>query len=232
MDGPEILVRILAQTDALWLPCRTWSGDLPAVLGERRADYRRHGIAWHSGSAGSTEKKDVQRIRDRLVAEGHLVQFRRRESRTTSVRLTSDADYRIRHLVGLPGRGEAMALMAKIRRYLRDHPEAEACPEIRLTCGRGWGDDCLDYLLDVESRLLPALVRGRVESETSTQGHCHYRLTGKGPLPPEPTATPSYDSAMAELYLDVFERSLLSLRSAKAEGRDIGLVPCPVSYEF
>jgi hypothetical protein len=48
-----VLVRILAETDSLWLPLRNYQAPRPANTSLGRQDYRQVGIPWHSEGAGS-----------------------------------------------------------------------------------------------------------------------------------------------------------------------------------
>ncbi len=134
----EILVRVLAKTDALYAPDRGGLPDrhshLAANLAQHRRRYVARGVPWASEAAGDVHRKESQRTLDDLVLQNALVADRQ-AGRTIGVRLTDQADAYTRSLVALPTLAEAwptLLLLRELTRTMRRAPETDgSTPEFR-----------------------------------------------------------------------------------------------------
>jgi len=170
-ESDRLLLMILAQSDALFYPCRKWGQHTGIVLHERRALYRDAGVHWKSprGGEGST-------VADRKAAQRKLADLRLEEfvesrnpsgSRTVAVKLTAAGDAYARARANIPSLWGAMAPLNAIL-ALADHPEAFdffGARWVRETtiAGTDYGKPGVgEKLVELQNRLLPALLPGLV----------------------------------------------------------------------
>jgi hypothetical protein len=236
----DILLAILAATDALFIPDRDpCDHNRHAVLYERRRDFPDAGIPWASEKAmpglDETGRKQVQRALEGLVGQGLVDALRPKGAKTVGVRLTDAGEARVRAMCGLPLFEGAQAAVDHLVRLIEDD---SACvymgriwtPETALA-GVPWGDDERRHkFVEVEERLLPALVRGLVVSNCTVRGHCWYSLNVLQPtLPPVPADGPSRLELARGQYYGRVKHEMADLRLAEPlNAREIGDIPMPV----
>jgi hypothetical protein len=219
-DDLRLLGRVLAATDALFLPLRAseWRHPSSATVMSGRDAFRCNGVSV-SFPGGAAERKRAERLTDHCIHAGYLTA--RSRVRGRFLLLTDDAEDCVRQLCGLPGLWLAFET---VRQYVRD----EWTPEIALNDGRGWGDDHSSELAFVEALLLPALVRGVAESRSTIRGHVYYRRVADVPdFPPPEEVEPM--SELAKLYCDelVTTRSHVLMRDVGS--LELGEIPLPVA---
>jgi hypothetical protein len=215
------------------------------VIYERRRAIVHGGVPWASERVlpglDDAARKQVQRSLDELALEGLVLTYQPKGAKTLGVRLSDSGDARARALVGLPTLGDAVGLLAQLADIERHDA---TCAFLGRTwvaetslAGVHWGEHAnRQRFVEVEDRLLPALVRGWVESNCSVRGHCWYAITpagrerlGQRAVVATAEGVASYDSARREYYHRV-RQELLTLAAAKPEcEREIGEIPMPVS---
>lgn len=182
----ELLIRLLAETDAAFCPMRLWSRPIPSVIYERRRDFHAFGLPWRSGGSDEPERRRLSRTLQALVDARLAVAHRPRGLKTLFSRLTDGGDETARRLARLPGIDAAVASLGALV-ALQDHPWSAAgdggcaaIPETLLTgCDYG-ADGVKEALLTVEVMALPALCRGWIESNSDLAGHVYYWPTERG----------------------------------------------------
>jgi hypothetical protein len=218
-DAETILVRVLAATDAAWLPIRRpeWTHPGPAGVYTAQTSFRQCGGSIVPAPGTDATRKVAERAIDRLIDAGDLTVRRRKRGRF--LRLTEDAEDRIRRACGLPG---LWLCFETVRRHVRQ----QWTPETALNDGRGWGDGCSRELAFVELLLLPALARGIAVSASDVFGRVRYRRLANVPAWPTPEDEEPVRE-LAELYYAerTAERERI-LRSAPT-GLEIGFLPLP-----
>lgn len=238
----QILVAVLAATDAIFLPDRSpLASRRHQVICERRRNFPTHGIPWASEKAGpgldEAGRKQAQRALEGLVARGLVHTVQPKLAKTLGVKLTEVGDRELRAMVGLPSFEEAISMLEQIAicEIACEFVGLRWVPETALADAR-WGDDeRRQEFVKLEDRLLPALVRGLVRSNCSVQGHCWYSLTKAGEkflAKERPTTEPAKreftEVAKHEYYYRIHEELAL-LAAAKPEiDREIGDIPMPV----
>jgi hypothetical protein len=236
----DILLAILAATDAVFIPDRDpMDFNRHTVLYERRRDFPDTGVPWASEKAmpGLDEagRKQVQRALEDLVGQGLVDALRPKGAKTVGVRLTDAGEARVRAMCGLPLFEGAQAVVDQLTSLVSDDSACMAntriwTPETKLA-GVEWGDNTRKHLLvDVEERLLPALVRGQVVSNCTVRGHCWYSVHPKPtPMPPMPADLPSRLELARGQYYGRLKHELAELRMAEPlNSREIGEIPMPV----
>jgi hypothetical protein len=237
----QILLAVLAATDAVFLPDRDpLAHPRQAVIYERRRAFVHGGVPWASERVlpglDDAARKQVQRSLDELALVGLVLTYQPKGAKTLGVRLSDSGDARARALVGLPTLHDALGILAQLAELERhDATCGTWLPETALA-GVRWGDHANRHrFVEVEDRLLPALVRGWAESNCSVRGHCWYATTHAGrerlsqAVVPTTESPPSTDLARRE-YCHRVRQELLALAAAKPEcEREIGEIPMPVS---
>jgi len=238
----QILVAILAATDAVFLPDRSpISSPRHQVICERRKYFPTHGVPWASEKAGpgldEAGRKQAQRALEGLVAHGLVHTVQPKLAKTLGVKLTEVGDRELRAKVGLPSFDEAISALEQIAicETACEFVGLRWVPETALTDAQ-WGDDeRRQEFVKLEDRLLPALVRGFVRSNCSVKGHCWYSLTKAGEKflakerpNSEPAKRAFTEEAKREYYYRIHEELAL-LAAAKPEiDREIGDIPMPL----
>jgi len=235
----EILLDVLALTDAVWLPMRTWAQPAPANVYFARRDFARTGVPWRSGASGEAERKEAQRLLERMAARGLVLLFRPRGFKTLGARLTEEGERDARALCGLPGVDDAARRLAEIVR-LTDEMRRPWISEPALA-GVAWGSPGAGKVLArLEDELLPALVRGWVESGADLHRRVYYRATPAGREAAggaeasegeqAPPARRSYGCEAYGLYLERLDAAQARLGTAKPlDSREIGFLPLSAS---
>ena len=239
----QIVLAILAGTDAVFIPDRDpLARPRHAVISTRRWSFSDAGVPWSSEKVVSgldeAGRKQVQRALDELVLRDRVVSFQPQAAKTLGVRLSDAGDRYARAVAGLPDVAESLAALGQLAEREND---PAACrflgrtwlPET-LLAGVTWGEnDRRHVLVELEEKLLPALVRGWVESNCSVHGHCWYclRPAGREALDkPLPTAElpVQRDAARGQYYYRV-RQELLGLAASRPDcEREIGEIPMPV----
>lgn len=221
------LVRLLAQTDALWRPIRTWRRPFPAVVAERREQYRRAGIpATHVSGADDADRQRRSRELRRLEATG-FVQFGGQRGQRSHWRLTNAGDWKLRAAVGLPGYSEAMLAYEAIRKLeaIRHEPDDNVCGEHWL-CGGLWGPRTVNGRMEkLEVVLAPLLCRGYVDAWSDSKGCVAYTTTRGAQSPIEPTDLPDFDDSLAELYDEALHDADDALQVAQPSNKTLCVIP-------
>lgn len=169
-----------------------------------------------------------------------MLTYQPKGAKTLGVRLADSGDARARALVGLPTITDALGTLAQLADIERHNA---TCAFLGRTwvaetalAGVRWGDHVHRHrFVEVEDRLLPALVRGWAVSNCSVRGHCWYSITSAGrerlDQPPAVATTEGVatcEEARRE-YCHRVRQELLTLAAAKPEcEREIGEVPMPV----
>lgn len=239
----QILLAILAATDAVFIPDRDpLARPRHAVIYERRKAFAQSGVPWASEKVlpglDEAARKQVQRMLDELALEGQVLTFQPKAAKTLGVHLSDTGDERARALAGLPALGDALRVLGQLAELERTDATSAYLgrtwlPETALA-GVRWGDNARrQAFVQVEEQLLPALVRGWVESNCSVQGHCWYSLTeaGRRQISRHDTPAmlpPANDQARREYYFRV-QSELHALAAARPDcEREIGEIPMPV----
>jgi hypothetical protein len=241
-DRTRILTQILADTDAVWLPNRRWSRPRPTNVHFARLAFGKGGVPWESGEPTEAGRKAAQRELEEL-AKARLVRASRlRRVKTLAVRLSEPADADMRERIGLAGLYSAWLSMHEIARHSRRPPELFTDVYIaeRKLIGDKPPETYRREAVIVEDMLLPALVRGYVDSNADTQGRVSYMLTpagwewlDRGEAPPEDLRDDApLGRDAATWYAERLQTSLDRLGTADAaEPREIGLLPLPVAVQ-
>lgn len=247
MDEPEknLLIRICAERDALFVPLRDPRAAHWSAVWEMRRTCRATGLPWRSNErSGSAASKAAERSLRALERSGLLVRLAPRASKTLNIRLSDEGDETARELTGRETVSDAIETIREIDRLTKTRPYRELkwrgiglLPEIALNEGRGWGDGNSAELIGVEDRVLPALSRGWAVSNCDSVGHVYYMLTDAGrtaiktfrPRPPVEREQPLEDGI--ELYRSFMGDALQQLRSLFGDDRqELSELPLPCSF--
>ncbi len=220
VDAVRVLVRLLGQLHALWVPMREPDRPYWAAVWELRRHYRRKGLPWRAGG-----QKAAERLLTALADAG-LVRPVCVGRRTVATILTPEGMTAAGKLIGV-GPMAAVSFAATLERF---RPMGQWVPEVLLNDGRGWGDGHHQELAAIEDVALPALAAGYVEANCARGGQVAYRvlpagaeavLAWDGSEADDPVAdqeaVAAYDSAMAV--------GLGWLRSLPRLPREIGKLP-------
>jgi DNA-binding PadR family transcriptional regulator len=234
-----ILAGILAETDAIWLPIRSWGDRTSANVGIARAAYPARGVAWASGMCSSREGMAALRDLAALEANGLLVVVRDK-GRAVSVRLTDAGDELARALVGIPTLAAGVLTVRELARHCDREPRTMDrlwVPETTLA-DHPWGAGDSGPFRIVEQMALPALVRGWVVSNSDMAGRAYYRLTpagwaladGDAAAPDVPTV--DFDEDVRGVYGQRLRLALDRLASETPRTTmEIGPLPLPVAFQ-
>ena len=228
-DGDFFGLELLGKTDATFSPLRDFAGDAPGSFYFARKLYASAGIPSRSGKAAGSDRMTHSRQLGKLAAKGVIVVTTHRTSKFPFAKLTDAAEERLRRKVGLSGMLEAFSAMGQLR-FFTDAGGKKWVPEFVMA---GFdepraskpGSDNAALLIAAENLLLPALVRGWVESGATKDRHAAYRLTDlgraalDGPKPgPALKLKPSNDAFA--IYTEAFKAHRAELlQSSPAGGR-------------
>ena len=241
-ERTAILVQVLADTDAVWIPSRTWNRQRPTNIYFARRAFAKSGVPWESGGATEADRKAAQRELEALAKTGAVKVRRPHRVKTLAVRLSDAAEADARERIGLPGLYSARLSMGELARHSRRPPELFTdlyIAERKLIGDKPPGEYEREAVV-VENMLLPALVRGYVESNADIQGRVSYTLTpagwewldrGEAPAEDLRDETP-LDGDAAEWYAERLQASLDRLDTADPpDPKEIGGIPLPVAME-
>jgi hypothetical protein len=245
-EKTEILIRILAQTDATWLP--QWSYRPPATTNYyfARLDFcEGRGVPWSSGGGDEAGRKAAQRTLESLASDGLIKVIRPRRSKALACELTEEGEAHTRRLLHLPGLDGGFSSIEELRRLTKARPKL-------LTDAWIWegalvgdvGDDPKQYTSmawTVRRLMLPALIRRWVVSDASVcEGvpRTYYLLLKagfdrlRGPAPPDVVFKGKVDQAADQLYSKTLETELHRLETAEPRNRNelglFGLLPVAI----
>lgn len=243
-ESLQLLVRLVAQVDALWIPLRDPREPCWAYIWELRRAFETTGIKWHAGGSESIRKSAERQLRE--LSSARLVKPFRSGGRASSVALTYRGDAIARALANLRPLGMAIELVQEVH-TLRCHPQSSAdterpwVPETLLnyhTPGGGWGDGRESELVDVVHRTALPQALGWLDGMCDTRRHVFYRLaedglsiaTGEAQPPAMPTDLPERQEWAETLYDETRAAHRDSLWSHDEFSSDIGMIPLPASF--
>lgn len=240
-EKTSILVKVLADTDAVWIPNRAWDGRRPANVYFARRLFGKGGVPWESGGRTESDRKTAQRALEALAKSGAIVIRRPHLVKTLAVKLTDEAEAEARKLVGRPGMYSAWLSMTELAEYSR-RPAllmTHLWVSERKLIGEHGPGEYSRVAVAVENMLFPALVRGFVSSCSDCYGRVSYVLTsigwawldvGDAPAGDDLDGEP--DREAAEFYAERLRAALVRLESAEPQDRrELGGIPLPVSIE-
>ena len=180
-----ILVELLARIDAVFIPFRK-VGTAAQNAHQRSRAYPDSGVFWHRRRLPPAEEKARQRQHHELAAAG-MMDLIGRSTMVSGVRATPRGEDRARALVGLPTFADSIPTIRRLIDLAAD-PEGTDDRPITGTPGPwtqetklagteyGLTIDPLERrkLVDVEERLMSAMVRGVVRSASDAHGHVWY----------------------------------------------------------
>jgi hypothetical protein len=246
-DRKRILLGILADTDSVFMPNRNWTGHRGAVLYERRRDYATAGVPWKSDALDEAGRKAAQRELEALADAGLVKTFRPKRVKTLGVKLADEGEALARAWCGLPDVELAIGMMLQAA-LLNDDPETGATGDGRVWIPETWlagvsyGQTAEPQarlkLAAVADKMLPALARGWVVSNSSVRGHVWYAITPDGWTKLEavqeetdwqPARPAERDPEAPDYYLARVKYNRACLDNAEpTDSREIGDVPLPV----
>lgn len=232
---------MLAETDAIWLPLRSWLSPAPANRYFARLAFTKDGVRWASGGKTEAERKAVQRDLESLAAVGLVKVKRTRLVKTLAVRLSPAAEARARILCGLPGLYSGWVTVAELARHSKRPGAAKLLTDLwvsehKLFAAGLTPDERRREAVLVEDLALPALTRGYVRANADGEGRVYYCVTprgwawlDRGKAPPDNPDTP-HDPDARELYMATISAATSRLDNAEPEAAaEIGGVPLPVA---
>ena len=237
----SILVQVLADTDAVWIPSRTWNRPRPANVYFARRAFAKGGVPWESGGATEADRKAAQRALEALAESGAVQVRRPHRVKTLAVRLADDAEAATRRLVGLPGMYSGWLSAWEVARRSKRPGEASLMTDVwvleRELIGDRPPDEYRREAVLVEDMMLPALVRNYVDSCSDGNGRVSYALTpagwawlDAGREPPADDLDGEPDRDAAELYYSRLRAALGRLdTAAPPDPKEIGGIPLPVA---
>ena len=243
----SILVQILADTDALFLPNRSWNFTKPTNLFFGRRRYGKEGVVWASGRKTAAERKAAQRALEALAKEGLVTIFRANNTKTTGVKLTDEGEARARELCGLPSLANSWWACDALTMHSKPPGEAKTYDDVWVSEEKlsrvphpGEGKDQTAFLREInliEDEFLPALSRGWVVATSTVHRNVFYALTQtgwdilKGDWP-EDRPEVEVNREIRRAYLDRIEEQLDRLEHARPENpNEIGMLPLPDSMK-
>lgn len=224
----EMLTAILplgAEIDVIHTPVRRLHPDGGHRAMELRMEFRRSGGLPYAAGGTASERKASERLADEWEAAG-LVVCSRCRSRRVAWRLSDAADWALRSLAGDwpdPWGGLQTAMLCIDAHTKTGHThESGFVPEVALLGMADWKAGPIDgRVYELESLLLPGLVRDLVRSGSDCYGRVGYLLTDRGrkwlespPDPPDLSGV-SYCSEASRQHFDAFMVALKRLDSEK-----------------
>ena len=226
MDN-EKLLRLLAQTDALFGVIRDWSNrsQIAGVL-EGRERFEKAGLPLDSPGGDANARKAFERSLTDLEAAGE-VRFTRRRGKRVAWKLYPSADWKYRRMACFSDFPPMVTCLLAIAAHEDSPTLARPCNAVS-ECWLIGGDyqdtpSYRDKMIMLEECLAPALCRGLAFAWSDREGRVAYSLTPDGrdfltdPRPPV-IDWPTWDKAASETYqgeLEAARRILASVRGAE-----------------
>ena len=212
----DILVHVLALTDALWSAPRIFSNpatclpqDAWAAVTERRSAFESAGLSFHVGG-NTQQRKESERLLGDLESKSLLALFNR-SGRRWGVRLTEAGDDIARWFAAEELAYESWPQLAELRRLVAAKcsrgPLVREDDLAKVTYGT---KDANGKLFDLEAAFLPLKARGLIDDAADRQGHCYYALTSSGeaaavgPRPTKPKL-PEYQTGYSDTHTELVE---------------------------
>ena len=235
-ENDETLVRILARTDAVFLPLRRWEPQQRVTATyEARQAYRSAGVPWHVGG-GAADRQRGARTLARLEKATMLTVFRS-AVRPTGVRLRPFAEARARALAGLPPLPESRKLLRRVAALQEASARGNGAWESWLA-GVEWKDtrerEARQKLVAVEEKALPALVRRWLLAGSTLEGHVCYMVTEAGrealghTQDGESQGAAPEETARRLYYEELKEAQASLLAQAPQRPGELGMIPIPL----
>ena len=239
-EKESTLIRLLAQTDAIFRPLRLmdWNVPGPGNLWEARQQFKVSGVQINSGG-GQADRKSIQRLLDVLVSDGLLIKSG--SGKSAGFKLSDAGETRSRSLCGLPSLADSHRYLIKVIDLERETDHGCLTPEYLLLGATNYEqtDDFTVRIFDLEMFLLPALVHGWLDARSDLHGRTYFSAKALGQQiatsfpPSSPANLPSYDDAANDLYLSTRRKYREELRTAKPKNpSEIGDCPLPCSIAF
>jgi hypothetical protein len=233
----DILVKLLAQSFAVWSPARQWNMEIGKNLFFSRRRFVESGIRW-LGPGDETRRKAAERTREALANDGFIAIARSKE-RTLFVRLTGQGEAIAAALVGLPSLAESIATL----KMLVDHPAArvenwvgeDSLLGISLSTPPSL-EDWREAVYGLLQKFWLPISRGWAEVNSTVRGLAFYRLLPEGrkilstPLPTE-LKRPEPSLEAVKIFWDEYfsAREKLSLPDDSLPDSEIGILPLSAS---
>ncbi len=239
----SILVQILADTDAVWIPSRTWNRPRPTNVYFARRAFAKGGVPWESGGVTEADRKATQRALEALTKSGVVKVRRPHRVKVLSVKLSDAGEAEARRLVGLPGMYSAWLSAGEVARHSKRPGEAALMTDLwvseRKLIGERPPDEYRREAVLVEEMMLPALVRNYVGSCSDKEGRVYYALTppgwawlDSGDVPPADDLDGEPDREARAFYYERVQAALDRLdTSDPPDPKEIGGIPLPVAIE-
>lgn len=221
----RILIRMWAETVAIWLPSREWTQPRPRNVYAARVAYDAGGVPWASDGETEADRKAAQRALESLVRDGLATVSRPREHRTRFMKLTAAGRARVYRMASLPDEVDTLGVIREVARIGPGWvPEARLIGEVPLN-----GTYSQEAAI-VEDMAAPALVLGWLEGGADVHRRAFYQATPEGLARLAESAPMSEERAMnreARQWFDerLTEASARLVVSTGANHREIGLIP-------
>ena len=219
----EILIGLLAATDALFEPVRNWADPRHiAGIGEQQTQFRTRGLRIDSMGGDASARKEHERRLDE-IEQTKLVIFSRRGGKRTFWRLTDSADWALRRFCTCSDYQDTLTILYAVR----CQADAGCCnsgivPDWTLACGphRGdkWSENEKWHIKYLRWASAAALCRGWLMSWSDRDGANGYHITDLGrsflanPVEPQ-IEWPDYDDAANDRYLDALQSATSRFRA-------------------
>lgn len=179
----ELLVRLIAQVDAVFAP---WRLREPRHVGpsihKLQTTYPDRGLPWRSQTKDPAEQKRIERSLGELAADGLADIFRGGMGRATGFRLTDAGYWRGRHVARMPNRANVISFLAHLA-ALGKSPDVCVDGSIHehLAAGGKPGSPEEPVELDkLTAFVAPARLFGWLTLGIEVGGRCRYWLTDAG----------------------------------------------------
>ncbi len=216
----ELLIDILAATDAIFAPLRQadWKSENARSIFQRAQRFFSCGVHWTSGGTSAKRKASFNQIA-RLSAESRLELFP-----PHGLRLTDQAEWNARSLCGLPGLDASLKLVDRIEKAGGFRVEENTLA--RTEYGR---PGVTEKLVAIEYQAAPALARGWLVAESNRSGHVAYSCHRSPAANRVGAELPASDPEMRKRYEAKFREFRHELRFAEPlDDRDIAPIPLPI----
>jgi hypothetical protein len=230
-DLEEIIVRILAASDAARLPIRNWDVPFPQNRCAALKSLESLGVAYRVGGDAGTRKTGETRLAE-LEQTPWVTITRTRGTRYPWAKLTAEGEFFARALAGVSSWGYGREFLERI---------AERTTRNGKTLEKVFLDETaistdLKELALFEQDFVLCAARGWCETRSSIRGHVRYRVTPAGwqeldsPTAPPMLELPGFSRDAAKLYRQHQDAILAEWSSAEPETRsELGEIPQPVS---
>jgi len=228
-ETTELLIALLARTDALWAPLRlnSHSRGVAAAVEERRVAFRRAGLPIAGGGSDAARKSY-----SRELAAARAAGYVETRGRTRlSARLTPAADDVLRTLTG-GYRIDQVRPLLELVQLLADAGQhnAGAVPETNLI-GKEYSRVTSAEIGRLEQKAAPLLARNLLRSHSDGEGRIGYSIIADGrrvlaarwPQPPE--NLPAYSPEAGDLYDELLAVALAERDAWQPESSTLVVVP-------